>query len=128
MSVKFQVLSPLNQAHAAKNRTQSRVSATRVAVRPAVVILGFVVGSAAAITFALLGTAIVFVVLRSDYPRLQTELNPLLVSVALFSLLTIAAGSSFYGELRQRAWRRLALLALCVVLAAVVAYHAWPKT
>ena len=84
-------------------------------------------GSSAAITFALVGTAIVFLVLRSDYPRLQTEIRPLLVSVGLFSLLTIAAGSSFYGELRQRGWRRSALLALCVVLAAVVAYHAWPR-
>ena len=94
-------------------------------MRPGVVILGFIVGSAAAITFALLGTAIVFAVLRSDYPRLQTELGPLLISMGLFSLLTIAAGGSFYGELRQRGWRRPALLTLCVVLAAVVAYHAW---
>ena len=97
-------------------------------MRPGVVILGFIVGSAAAITFALLGTAIVFAVLGSDYPRLQTELGPLLVSVGLFSLLTVAAGSCFYGELRQSGWRRLALLALCVALAAVVAYHAWLRT
>ena len=96
-------------------------------MRPAVVILGFVVGSAAAITFALVGTTIVFVVLRSDYPRLESELQPLLVSVGLFSLLTIAAGSSFYGELRQRGWRRGALLALCLVLTAVAAYYAWPR-
>jgi hypothetical protein len=62
-------------------------------MRPAVVVLGFVLGSAAAITFALAGTTIVFVALRSEYPRLEGELRPLLVSVGLFSLLT-AAGSS----------------------------------
>jgi hypothetical protein len=41
-------------------------------------------------------------------------------------LLTAAAGSSFYGELRQRPWRRAALAALLATLAAVAAYHAWP--
>ena len=40
-------------------------------MRPTVVVLGFVLGSAAAITFALAGTAIVFVALRSEYPRLE---------------------------------------------------------
>ena len=95
-------------------------------MRPAVVILGFVLGSAAAITFALAGTAIVFGILRSDYPRLESELGPLLMSVLLFLLLTLAAGGSFYGELRGRSWRRLALVALGVMLAIVTLYYAWP--
>ena len=95
-------------------------------MRPAVVVLGFVLGSAAAITFALAGTMIVFVVLRSEYPRLEGELHPLLNSLALFALLTIAAGSSFYGEIKQRRWRRIALTGLVAMLAAVAAYHAWP--
>jgi hypothetical protein len=94
-------------------------------VRPAVVVLGFILGSAAAITFALLGTMVVFVVLRSEHPQLQSELVPLLVSGGLFALLTVAAAGSFYGELKQRGWRWGAWLALCVVLAAVAAYHAW---
>jgi len=96
-------------------------------VRPAVVVLGFILGSAAAITFALLGTTVVFVVLRSEYPRLQSELGPLLISAGLFLVLTIAAASSFYGEIKRREWRRGAWLALFVVLAVVVAYHAWPR-
>ncbi len=95
-------------------------------MRPAVVVLGFVLGSAAAITFALAGTMVVFFALRSEYPRLDGELRPLLISLALFSLLTAAAGSSFYGELRERRWRRFTLAALLAMLAAVVAYHAWP--
>jgi hypothetical protein len=97
-------------------------------VRPAVVILGFVLGSAAAITFALGGTMVVFVVLRGEYPRLEAELASLAVSLTLFALLTAAAGGSFYGEIRRREWRRLALLALVVMLAAVAAYHAWLRT
>jgi hypothetical protein len=95
-------------------------------MRPAVVVLGFVLGSATAITFALAGTMVVFLALRSEYPRLDSELRPLLISLGLFSLLTAAAGSSFYGELRERRWRRFALAALLTMLVAVVAYHAWP--
>jgi hypothetical protein len=91
------------------------------------VLLGFILGSAAAITFALLGTTVVFVVLLSEYPQLQGELVPLLISGGLFGLLTVAAGSSFYGELKQRHWRLRAWLALFVVLAVVAAYHAWPS-
>jgi hypothetical protein len=82
-------------------------------------------GSAAAITFALLGTAIVFLVLRSEYPRLAAELQTLTVSVGLFSLLTLAAAASFYGELKHTRWRSKSWLALGVTLAAVAAYHAW---
>ena len=96
-------------------------------MRPAVVVLGFVLGSAAAITFALAGTTIVFLALRSEYPRLEAELRPLLISVGLFSLLTVAAGSSFYGELKERRWRRGALAALLVVLVVVAAYFAGPR-
>ena len=95
-------------------------------MRPTVVVLGFVLGSAAAITFALAGTTIVFLTLRSDYPRLASELGPLLVSAGLFSILTAVAGSTFYGELKERPWRRLALLGLLATLGAVAAYHAWP--
>jgi hypothetical protein len=96
-------------------------------MRPAVVVLGFVLGSAAAITFALAGTTIVFITLRSEYPRLEDELQPLLISVGLFSLLTLAAGSSFYAQLKERPWRRVALATLIVVLVAVAAYLAWPR-
>ena len=96
-------------------------------MRPAVVVLGFVLGSAAAITFALVGTTIVFLTLGGEYPQLEGELRPLLISVGLFSLLTVAAATSFYGELRERRWRRAALAVLFVVLVAVAAYFAWPR-
>jgi hypothetical protein len=41
-------------------------------------------------------------------------------------LLTIAAGSSVSGEIKQRGWRRAAWPVLFVVLAVVAAYHASP--
>jgi len=50
------------------------------------------------------------------------------VSVVLFSLLTGAAGSSFYGELKERPWRRQARVALFVSLGVVAAYYAWPQS
>ncbi len=96
-------------------------------MRPAVVVLGFIFGSAAAITFALVGTTVVFFVLRSEYPRLEDELVPLLTSGGLFGLLTTVAGSTFYGELKERRWRGPGWLALLVVLAIVAAYYAWPR-
>ena len=92
-------------------------------MRPLVVILGFVLGSAAAITFALAGTAIVFLALRDDYPRLDGELVPLFRSVSLFVLLTATAAGSFYGELKARRWRGIGHAALAGMLAAVAAYH-----
>jgi hypothetical protein len=81
-------------------------------------------GSAAAITFALGGTTIVFFVLRDDYPRLDGELVPLLRAAGLFALLTAAAAASFYGEVHRRSWRRIAHPVLVATLAAVAAYHA----
>jgi hypothetical protein len=96
-------------------------------MRPAVVVLGFILGSAAAITFALVGSAIVFALLRSEYPRLDAEVSPLLTSVGLFVLLTAAAGGSFYGEIKRRPWRLGAWAIMLVMLALVAAYYAWPR-
>jgi hypothetical protein len=92
-------------------------------VRPAVAVLGFVLGSAAAITFALAGTLIVFLALRSRHPRLDAELAPLLANVAWFAVLTAAAAASFYGEIKQRRWRHIALIGLLAMLAAVAVYR-----
>jgi hypothetical protein len=94
-------------------------------MRPSVVVLGFVLGSAAAVSFSLAGVTIVFGLLRSDYPRLEQELPTLLTSFGLFALLTAAAAASFYGQLRDRSWRRLAITVLLVELA-FVGWFYWP--
>ena len=97
-------------------------------MRPAVVILGFVLGSAAAITFALAGTMIVFVVsalgvsaARERAPAVADQRR----RCSRCSRSRRAAAST--ASSRRRGWRRGAWLALCVVLAAVAAYHAWPR-
>lgn len=92
-------------------------------MRPAAVILGFVLGSSAAIAFSLFGTVIVFLFLRSEHPQLEAELAPLLTSAGLFAVLTVVAAISFYGQIKARAWRHAALLALLLLLIAVAGYH-----
>jgi hypothetical protein len=94
-------------------------------MRPSVVLLGFVLGSIVAITFGLGGVAVVFLVLRSDYPRFAAELPALLGSLGLFAALTAIAGASFYGQLRARAWRHLAVAMLAIALLASAWYY-WP--
>lgn len=94
-------------------------------MRPSVVLLGFALGSAASITFALVGVAVVYAVLGSDYPRLRTEFPTLLSSLGLFVVLTAVAAASFYGQLRTRRWRHLANAALLAGIAGI-AWVYWP--
>lgn len=94
-------------------------------MKPSVVLLGFVLGSVAAITFGLLGVVVVFVILGGDYPVMQGEFPFLLASLAAFAGLTALAALSFYGQLRERAWRRAAVGALLTALA-VAGWFYWP--
>jgi hypothetical protein len=93
-------------------------------MRPAAVVLGFVLGSAAAIAFSLLGTVVVFLVLESKYPELAAELPALVTSTALFGVLTLSAAISFYSQIKARAWRHAAIVVLVLVLITVAGYHA----
>ncbi len=95
-------------------------------MKPSVVLLGFVLGSAAAITFGLGGVLVVFTMLRSEYPRLQEELPSLLVNLGVFAGLTALAAVSFYGLLRGAVWRRAAVAALFAGLAALGWFY-WPS-
>jgi len=95
-------------------------------MRPSVALLGFVLGSAAAITFALAGVTVVFTVLRSEYPRLESELPALLGSLAIFAALTSVAGGAFYGQIQRAAWRWPVQAALLLGLA-FAAWFYWPR-
>jgi len=95
-------------------------------MRPSVALLGFVLGSAAAISFALAGVSVVFVVLRSEYPRLDSELPALLGNLAMFGTLTGVAGAAFYGQIRRAGWRWAAHGALLLGLA-LAAWSYWPR-
>ena len=97
-----------------------------MSMKPSVVLLGFVLGSVASITFGLVGVVVVFLLLRSEHPRLQSEFSFLVTSLGVFCTLTVLAGVSFYGQLRQAAWRRVAVAALFAGLCAV-GWSYWPR-
>ncbi len=91
-------------------------------MRPLTVLTGIVLGSAAATTFGLAATLVVFLVLVDEHPQFRDELPLLAVYLAIFVGLTALAGVSFLGMARGRPWRRwaqFAMWAALVVLATV---------
>ena len=96
-------------------------------MRPLVVLIGIVMGSTVSIAAALLLTGVVFLLLPEYGARLAEESRPLLAACLLSVLLAGVAATSFYGELRERSWRRAAHGALLVVLA-VALWMYWPKS
>jgi hypothetical protein len=95
-------------------------------MRPSVVVLGFVLGTAASILFSLIGVAVIYLVLGPRYPRIEAEADSLLVNLAFFGALTVFAALSFYGVLKERPWRAAALAPLVVTLA-LVGWYYWPE-
>ncbi|MFO1408670.1 MAG: hypothetical protein U1F08_14235 [Steroidobacteraceae bacterium] len=86
-------------------------------MRPLTVLTGIVLGSAAATTFGLSATLVVFLVLAGEQPRFRSELPTLAVYVLLFAGLTALAAVGFIGQARERPWRGRAQAALWVTLA-----------
>jgi hypothetical protein len=95
-------------------------------MRPLTILLGILMGSAAATTFGLLGTWIVILFLpRRDVDLFAAEHTTLLGTVAIFTALAAASAFSFYGDLRTRPWRLGAHAISAVVLAATIWVY-WP--
>ena len=89
-------------------------------MRPSVALLGFLLGSSAAICFGLLGVAFIFWVLGPEYPELTDEVGPLLSHLGRFAILAVVAAVSFYGLVKELKWRWLGVAALLAVLGLVV--------
>lgn len=85
-------------------------------MRPLTVITGIILGSAAATTFGLAATLVVFLVLSREHPQFRSELPLLALYLAIFIALTAVAGVSFIGLARQRPWRRWAQAGLWLTL------------
>jgi hypothetical protein len=94
-------------------------------VKPLTVLLGIVLGSSAALAVSLAMTGIVFLLLPEYSARLAGEQLPLLRALAWSWSLVLAAGASFLGELKGRAWRRPAQVVLMLIVAAL-AWRYWP--
>jgi hypothetical protein len=95
-------------------------------MRPLVVLLGIVMGSAVSIAVALLLTGLVFLLIPEYAGRISEESQPLLLACGLSVVLAAIAWTSFYGELRVRSWRRSAHVAL-VAMVAIALWTYWPR-
>lgn len=96
-------------------------------MRPLTVITGIVLGSAAATTFGLAATLVVFLVLADEHPQFRSELPLLAAYLAIFVGLTALAGTSFIGLAKQRPWWGRAQAALWVALCSLAALYWWTR-
>jgi len=83
-------------------------------------------GSTVSIAVALLLTGVVFLLLPEYGSRLADERGSLVLACLLSAVLAAIAVTSFYGELRVRAWRNAAHLTLTLALA-VTLWTYWPR-
>jgi hypothetical protein len=95
-------------------------------MRPLAVLNAIVFGSAAAITFGLVGVLVIFLVLQGEYPQMRAEFPVLVRSSALFGLLAGVSGASLLGMLQDRRWRWLAHVGMLLVIAGITAIY-WPR-
>ena len=95
-------------------------------MRPWAVLIAIVFGSASAISFGLIATSVVFLVLKNEHPELDRELQPLLLSCAWFASLAAVSGAALYSTLKQLWWRKYAQGAMALALIAVAIVY-WPK-
>ena len=92
-------------------------------MQPLTILIGVVLGSAAATTFALGATLVVFLVLAGEHPPFKAEQPLLAVYALIFAVLTALAAVSFVAELKRRRWRVWAQLAMWSSLAGVAALY-----
>lgn len=92
-------------------------------MQPMTVLTGVLLGSSFAIFFGLAVVALIYFILVPDYPRLESELRPLIESTVLFLLLTAMCAVSFIGAAKQRPWRWAAQGAMWLALVFAVFYY-----
>ena len=95
-------------------------------MKPLTALLAILAGSAVALASGLIMTWIVILFLPAEEARFAPEHPALLRAVAVFTLFAAVSAASFYGQLRERRWRRAAHGATLVVFAAALWLY-WPK-
>ena len=95
-------------------------------MRPLAVLNAILFGSAAAITFGLVGVLVIFLLLSGRHPEMEAELPALWRSAALFMALTAASGASLFGFLRELKWRWAALFTTLLLVAGMAAFYVRP--
>ena len=94
-------------------------------MRPLTMITGILLGTCVSISVSLMLVLVVFLVLGDDYPRLQHEFRPLMVSMTIFLGMTMISAASFYSLLIGHRGRYLAQTVMWLGLAATASYY-WP--
>jgi hypothetical protein len=92
-------------------------------MQPLTILTGVVLGSAAATTFALGATLVVFLVLAGEHPQFKAELPLLAVYSVVFGVLTALAAVSFVAEIHRRRWRVWSQLLMWLALCGVAALY-----
>jgi hypothetical protein len=95
-------------------------------MRPLAMLLGIVMGSTVSIAVGLALTLVVFALLPEHADRIGEEYGPLWRSFLGMALVAAVAAASFFGEVRQRPWRRATQLLLLAVLATATWLY-WPR-
>ncbi len=95
-------------------------------MRPLTALNAIVFGSAVAISFGLVGVAVVFLLLRSGHPQVVGELPAVVRSAGIFLVLAAASGWALLGLLKERHWRWQAQAMMWVVVLLVGTYY-WPE-
>lgn len=93
--------------------------------RPFTVLLGIILGTVFSIAFGLAVVCLVFWILREEEPRVAAEFGSLMVSTGIFMLLSVTAGLSFYGSIRNRSWRHAPMALLWLGLG-LTGWYYWP--
>ena len=94
-------------------------------MRPLTMVTGILLGSCLAISVSLALVLVVFLVLGDDYPRLQHEFRPLLISVTIFLGMTIISAVSFYSLIIRHPARFVAQGLMWLGFGATAWYY-WP--
>ena len=95
-------------------------------MRPLAVLNAIVFGSAAAITFGLLGVVVIFLVLKGSNPVMNDEFPALLRSSVVFAVLAAVSGASLWALLKTRQWRWWAQAAMWMAVGGIALLY-WPK-
>ncbi len=94
-------------------------------MRPLSAVTLIILGSCFAITFSLTAVILMVLILGDEYPRLQSEFDPLLSSLFVFLGMTVISALSFYSLVRTHALRYWAQTAMWGGLLAT-GFYFWP--
>lgn len=95
-------------------------------MRPLAVLNAIVFGSAAAITFGLLGVVVIFLVLKGSNPAMTSEFPALVRGSAAFAVLAATSGASLWALLKTLKWRWWAQAAMWTAVAGIAVLY-WPE-